>query len=239
MKPGWFVSTFLWVGLVLPGLGSADGTLTDLPPIGENTIRMIVVRHGEALSNVAHEPGMTEAQLDHLTDLGKRQAEAVGRALAGQPVVAIFTSEAQRAFETMEASGLAESKGLAIQKNAAFNKMAVGNKEDGSPADFDWRIELWKKGGDPKPAGGESLADAVQRVVTAVKGLNYAYGKAVVIVTHGDIVAGLAGSADAVPAWNRWEKYQAGHGSITVIDVEKDGPLVPRAFNIPPRVIEK
>jgi len=69
--------------------------------------------------------------------------------------------------------------------------------------------------------------------------LNYAYGKAVVIVTHGDIVAGLAGSADAVPAWNRWEKYQAGHGSITVIDVEKDGPLVPRAFNIPPRVIEK
>jgi len=238
MKKRWFASVFLMAWLITPGIVSPDESLGNLPPIGENAIRLFVVRHGEALSNVAHEAGMSAEELDHLTDLGKRQAEAVGRALAAQPVAAIFTSEAQRAYETMEVSGLAESKGLAIQKNAAFNKMALGNKEDGSGANFQWRIELWQKGSDPTPAGGESLSSAVERFVTTVKSLDYAYGKAVVITTHGEIIAGLAGSADALPSWKRWEKYQSALGSITVIDIEKNGPLVLRAFNIQPRVIE-
>ena len=62
--------------------------------------------------------------------------------------------------------------------------------------------------------------------------LKHAYGKSIVIVSHGDIIAGLVGTAKGIPVWDHWEKFNAATTSICVVDIRKEGPAILRAFNI-------
>ena len=57
-------------------------------------------------------------------------------------------------------------------------------------------MKNWKAGKDPRPAGGESLADGNARATAAIAELAAQYaGHAIVVVTHGDPLAGLSTSA--------------------------------------------
>ena len=71
------------VGLVLAaalGLASAGwaGDLADLGPVPQDGLRVILLRHAQALSNLSPRPDLSPEELDHLTSLGREQAEAVG-----------------------------------------------------------------------------------------------------------------------------------------------------------------
>ncbi len=213
-------------------------SIQNLPEIDENTMRIFFVRHAETMHNA--NPNMTHSQEGYyrITEKGEKQAKVIGEVLRNSPIVAAFTSETDRTLKTLELSGLAEAHNLEIKQDAAFNRPEAGLKKDGTPTNFRWRIEQWREGHDPRPENGESLSDAVQDTFEQLRHVEKGYGKAVVIVTHGDIIAGVAGSADGYPPWKRWSNFQSNTGSITVIDLEKDGPAALRAFNITPDINE-
>ena len=58
------------------------------------SVRFVVVRHGQAEANV--EQRYLGLRDDPLTDLGHAQAEALGRALAGMALGAVYSSPLSR-----------------------------------------------------------------------------------------------------------------------------------------------
>lgn len=104
------VAVLLGCGLLTAQPARAGDAFTALPAMHSGALRVYLVRHGQALSNLDPAPDLPPDQLDHLTELGTRQAEAVGRALAGRGVSFVFTSPASRARET--ASVVARTLGI-------------------------------------------------------------------------------------------------------------------------------
>src|SRR5437773_1901093 len=78
--------------------------LAALGPVPAGTVRIYLVRHGQALSNLEPPPPPSAAPhgLDHLTPLGEAQARKVGEILAGQGVKLVLTSPAGRAKESAQ-----------------------------------------------------------------------------------------------------------------------------------------
>jgi broad specificity phosphatase PhoE len=137
---------------------------------------LIVVRHGQTAPNAA---GLILGRADPpLTDLGRRQAEALARAL---PVPRrVVASPLRRAQETAAAFG------LPVDTDGRWIELDYGGLE-GTPAAA-VTADVWERWrADPAfvPAGGESLAALGQRVRAGCAALApEADGADVVVVTH-------------------------------------------------------
>ncbi len=239
MKP--FVS-FICVVILManaPVMGEEQCPLKDLPPIASDAIRVYFIRHAETHHNVNHSMARDSELYFTITDKGKAQSRVAGEALTDYPIAAAYTSETDRTWKTLEFSGLVKENGIPVKQDPAFNQMRTGLKENGDPYALSERIALWREGYDRTPKEGESLTDSTKRVFDRIRKMDDAYGKAVVVVTHGDILAGVAGSADETPSWRRWDEYQTGLGSLTIIDVFKTKPVILRVFNFSPELEEK
>jgi len=89
---------------------------------------------------------------------------------------------------------------------------------------WDWREAQWNAGKDPRPSEGESLQDATDRAVKGVEALLQKYpGKNIVIVTHSDICAGLAGHAAVTPFPQRYKRHGPGLGAVIEIQIGPQG----------------
>lgn len=215
---------------ILAALALAAGPLLDgLPPAPETGARAFLVRHAQAYSNLRPAPeGMSDEELDHLTDLGRAQAERTAAALRGQGVERVLSSPANRARETAEI--LAEALGVPLQVEPRLRPLDLG---DG----LDWpdRFEAWEAGRDPSPPGGESLAELGVRVAGLVDDLpdEVSGGGAAVLVAHSEVIGAYLGHLGGVPPHRRLEDPVA-NASISVVDVEPDGAPSVRARNLRP-----
>ncbi len=136
---------------------------------------LIVVRHGQTQPNA---DGLLLGRADPpLTELGERQAEALGAALGPARVI---SSPLQRARRTAAAFG------LPVEVDDRWVELDYGQLEGrptASVADDLW--ERWRVDPDFVPAGGESLAALGARVRDACETLaEEATGHDVVVVTH-------------------------------------------------------
>ncbi len=211
----------LFLSLLGTGCASFNSETGAAEPV---LLRVFVVRHGQAYSNLRPVPDMPKEKLDSLTSQGLQQAKGVGEYLRGKNIVNVIASPTGRTRET--ARIIAEEVGLkgVITENPAFASMKDGKTPDGKPSTMAWRGSQWDTGQDPRPEGGESLADATRRAVEAVEALATPYrGKALVIVTHSDICAGLAGHADNTPVHQRYDKHSIGFASVIEIAISPKG----------------
>src|SRR5512144_3029046 len=78
----------------------AADDLHSLPAPASGVTRVYLVRHAQAKSNLDPRPNLPDEELNQLTDLGRRQAAAAGRALSGLGVGAVLASPAGRAQST-------------------------------------------------------------------------------------------------------------------------------------------
>jgi broad specificity phosphatase PhoE len=203
---------------------SAQGAAQSAEPIYPT---VFVVRHAEAYKNVSHPPGMPKGKLDSLTPRGIEQARNTGAYLKDKNIFVVVASPTGRTRET--ARIIAEEIGLkgSFSEDRAFASMKKGVTSEGKPATWSWRKRQWREGHDPRPKGGESLADATKRAVQTLKTLIKKYpGKGIVIITHSDICAGLAGHAGDTPYPRRYEKHKTSLGSVIEIAVSPDGTWV-------------
>jgi probable phosphoglycerate mutase len=212
-------------GLLLSGCGREAGRERTPPAVqGNALLRVYVVRHGQAYKNVPHPADTPAEKLDSLTPRGLAQAASAGKYLAKKGVVAVVASPTGRTRQTADAIGQAVGLAQHYSTDKAFASVTQGRTPDGEPVTWSWRQKQWAAGRDPRPAGGESLADGVARAVEAIERLEGKYpGGAVAIVSHGDICAALLGRAESTPITERYEKHQVPTGSVSEIVITDAG----------------
>ena len=211
-------------------LASAAG-LGDLGPVPADAVRVYLVRHGQAFSNLDPTPDLPPEKLDRLTATGVGQAERAGRALRGRGIRVVLSSPAGRARETADAMGrLLDAREVRVEPR--LRPLELGRSDTGQPLDWDARIAFWKDGRDPSPPGGESLADVGGRVLDLVKSLRPEHrGGSVVLVAHSEVIGSFVGLVGRVPPARRYPP-QIDNASITVVDMA-DWPLLLLTSHVP------
>jgi broad specificity phosphatase PhoE len=157
---------------------------------------LILVRHGQTAANAE---GLLLGRADPpLTDLGRRQSEALALAL-GSPD-RVVSSPLQRARATAAAFG------LPVEVDERWIELDYGSLEGLAPSDVAGEVwDCWRGDSHFAPPGGESLAALSGRVRRACEDLaEEASTTDVVVVTHVSpikaAVAWALGTGDEV-AW--------------------------------------
>jgi broad specificity phosphatase PhoE len=180
------------------------------------TTTVYLVRHGahDRLGNVlcGRMAGVA------LNDDGVAQAQAAAKRLGGRGVAAVYASPVQRAWQTAAAIG--EALACPVSVDEGLSEIDFGDwsgkafEELG--ADPDWAV--WNTArGEARPPGGESMAEARDRVIGFLDRVREAHpDEAVVAVSHADVIkaALLQVLGLALQAYGRIE---VDPGSISVI----------------------
>ena len=196
-------------------------------PATDASMRVFVIRHANAWKNVpaAQRPRpMSDDELDALTPAGLAKAEKVGAELAGKGIVAVYCSPAQRAQQT--AAAVAKHLGLtgAPIVVEAFRSLDSGPDKDAASGTV--RAKSWKAGKDPRPPGGESLADGFARATAKLGELRTQHaGRAIVVVTHGEIAAALLSKAAGQDILRGYFDHFPDEGSVHEIQIGPSGDL--------------
>jgi probable phosphoglycerate mutase len=193
-----------------------------LGPVPAGTVRVYLVRHGQAFSNLDPEPDLPPDQLDRLTELGREQSRGVGVALRARGVALVLSSPASRAQETATLIRVALDA-PPVRVEPRLRPLELGRDRNGKPLDWDQRIEEWEAGRDPVPASGESMEQMGQRVLELVRSLVRAQsGRSVVLVAHSEVIGAFVGLVDGTPPAKRYPP-QVRNGSMTAVELGADG----------------
>ena len=152
--------------------------------------RIIAIRHGETAWNV---DTRIQGHLDiPLNDTGLWQARQVARALAGEPLSAIYASDLQRAHTTARA--IAEATGAPLVPEPALRERSFGELEGRTFAEIEAELpeqaRRWRQR-DPHfaPEGGETLVQLRERIAATTHRLAALHtGGLVVLVAHGGVL---------------------------------------------------
>ena len=155
-------------------------------------MRLLLARHGQSLWNEVRKfQGGTDVEL---SALGRRQAEALGRAVRGRRLAAAYVSPMQRALETATIA-LAGTR-VPLVAIDELRELSLGEWE-GCTVD-----EVSARDGDPyrrwvqapldcPPPGGEALPEVCGRVLRAIDRIARAHpnGDDVLVVAHGGVIS--------------------------------------------------
>lgn len=161
--------------------------------------RILAIRHGETAWNV---DTRIQGQLNiGLNDTGLWQAQQVGKALAQEPIAAIYSSDLDRAFTT--ATSIAQSnhslisrigRTAIVQPHTGLRERHFGHFEGMTWAEIEakWPTDakLWRSR-DPHwlPQGGESLVVLHERIAQCVQEIASQHlGEQIVLVAHGGVL---------------------------------------------------
>ena len=174
------------------------------------TTRILLVRHGQSQGNAERRFGGHSPT--PLSELGHRQAEATARALAGERVTAIYSSDLLRAVQTAEP--LARATGLEVTRTPALRERSVGlmeglTFEEAAAAHPEEYAALLRRDFEHVLAGGESYrqlldraADELDRAVARHRGGTVALfshtGTICILALH---LMGALDAPDLKPVW--------------------------------------
>ena len=207
------------------------------PPFAET--RILAIRHGETAWN---SDGRYQGQTDvALNDTGREQAGWVARALAGERVDAVYSSDLARAIQTAQMLAaqtgvpLRLSEDLREQHFGVFQGLLAPEIEERWPDDH----QRWlRREADFGPPGGETRRRFSERCVGAVHRLARAHpGQTLAIVCHGGVLDCLYRAANGLPldVPRQWALDNAGisrlrfDGRALHIDEWGDTSHLPRA----------
>ncbi|MBI3102949.1 MAG: histidine phosphatase family protein [Burkholderiales bacterium] len=152
--------------------------------------RIIAVRHGETAWNV---DTRIQGHLDiALNDTGQWQARQVAKALAAEPLTAIYTSDLQRAHAT--ACAIAQASGAPLVPEPGLRERSFGALEGRTFAEIETELpeqaRRWRQR-DPHfaPEGGETLVQLRERIAATTHRLAAQHsGGLIVLVAHGGVL---------------------------------------------------
>ena len=180
---------------------------------------LLLARHGQSVSNAIRR--FQGSQDVELSELGARQAEALGRVLRHRRVSAVYTSPLERARRTAEiaAAGL----GLPLTAVHDLRELSLGEWEGRTVE------EIRALPGDPYaqwvrdpvaclPPGGEPLAEVQARVVRAVDEIARAHpdGQQALVVCHGGVISAYLAHCLGLPLSSIW-RLTVSNGSLTEV----------------------
>ncbi len=155
----------------------------------ESTL-ILAIRHGETAWN---REGRLQGHLNlPLNELGVRQAERLGAALADHSIDAVYASDLDRAAVT--ARHVAAPHGLAVRLDMRLRERAFGVHEGKLWTEIETAFPedalRWRRR-DPafEPPGGESLSTLYARCIGVVSELAAAHaGQTIAVVAHGGVL---------------------------------------------------
>ncbi|GAA4827004.1 histidine phosphatase family protein [Actinomycetospora corticicola] len=167
---------------------------------------LVLCRHGQTPANVAK---ILDTLLPGpgLTDLGRLQAEALGKELSALAVTALYGSRARRAQETAGVVGtvLGMTPGVVDGVHEVQVGDLEGRSDDASVDVFRGVYDAWRDGDlSARMPGGESGQDVLDRYLPAVEDLRRRHPDGTtVLVSHGAVLRlvghALAGASDLRP----------------------------------------
>lgn len=185
---------------------------------------LVLVRHGQSEWNEKNlftgwrDPGLTE--------LGKEEARAAGRALKeeGYRFDVAFTSALSRAQETnrllLQELGQPE---LPVVEDQALNERDYGdlsglNKDDARKKWGEAQVHIWRRSYDVPPPGGESLKDTAARVLPYYEKEirpRVLKGERVLVAAHGNSLRALVMVLDKL-----------GEAEVVALNIATGAPIV-------------
>ena len=166
--------------------------------------RILLIRHGETAWNAERR---LQGHLDiALNAAGERQAQALGRALAGETIDAIVSSDLARARQT--AAAVAQHHALAVQLDPGLRERCYGGFEgllyseiaQRFPSEFArWQARDVDALLPPGPRQGETFRQFHARVMSAVLGWAARHpGRTLALVAHGGVLECVYRAAQAM-----------------------------------------
>ncbi len=159
------------------------------------------MRHGETAWNAEHR---VQGQLDApLSEVGRAQALAVARALAGERFAAVYSSDLSRARDTAQPA--ARALGLEVRLDArlrerhygVFERLTYAECEARYPEDY---ARFLARDPEFDFRTGESLRLFYQRAVGCVEEIAARYpGESILVVTHGGVLDKLYRRVTGLP----------------------------------------
>lgn len=194
-------------------------------------VKLFAIRHGETDSS--RERRFTGGRDVSLTPGGRRQCEAVARALDGVFLGAVYASPLERARASAEA--IAAPHRLPVRVEPAFREMSFGEWEGLTRAEvavhYPDAFATWRA--TPNlvvPPGGEAVDAVAARVSTALAPLLEEHqGQSVVLVSHAIVIRLLVLAALGLGPDRLWS-VDASPGGITEIEYQ-DGWVTVHRMN--------
>lgn len=165
-----------------------------------------------------------------LSEEGREQAATLARRVSEVPLDALYSSPLERCLET--AQPISQATGLRVETLEGVLEIDYG-EWTGRPFTSLRGTRLWKEFHGPTPSaprfpGGETLAEAQRRAVTAVDSVVQMHPKqTVAVVTHGDVIA-LALAHYAGIHVDLFQRLEVSPASVTAIGIGGGAPRIKR-----------
>ena len=189
-------------------------------------MRLILVRHGQA------EHRGNEADNLYLTDLGKRQVEALGQWLADNEseVSSIICSPLRRAVATAEP--LCKAAGIRMQLKDGLKEIAYGQWEGKTPdavnREFHDDYVRWLS--DPgwhAPTGGERGIDIARRGSRVIEEIEQAYNSGnVLVVSHKATIRIMLCSLIGIDVGRFRDRISMPVAAVSIVEMASQGPFL-------------
>ena len=183
---------------------------------------IILVRHGQSEGNLVP---TFQGHIDTpLTSLGRLQAEAAARRLAGEPIDVLYSSDLSRARQTAEI--ISQATGLKPLPAPQWREIDMGKWQgltwEEIEARFPEECEAWRAQIDIPRGGGESYQDLRQRGLSALQKIVSEHpGQTVCVATHEGLMRMLLSHfLNIKPHDSWWEMPPSPNGCITFLRCE-------------------
>jgi probable phosphoglycerate mutase len=182
---------------------------------------LFLIRHGMTAQTGRVLYGQTEGV--RLDERGLAQARLIAERFDVLPLTAIYSSPLERCVQTVEP--LAQAQRLAVIERPALIEMALGSWT-GRPLAAVRRRTAWKEvQSSPStfrfPGGGESFAEAQERVVDDLLAIARRHPRGrVAVATHGDIVRIALGHLSGAPL-DAFQRTVIDTASVSVVTITK------------------
>jgi probable phosphoglycerate mutase len=197
-----------------------------MPILRKRPTAVLLVRHGTTPTTGLRLPGRAPGL--HLSDEGRRQADAAAQRIAAlRRVAAVYASPVERARET--AMPIARARSLALHIERDLAEIDVGEWTGLSLARArrrpEWEIVQRHPSGFRFP-GGESFMEVQARMLAAVTRLVERHrGGTIVVVSHADPIKTLVAHALGTPL-DLFQRLVVAPASITVMAWRREAPAV-------------
>ncbi len=178
-----------------------------------------LVRHGETGWNALMKyQGHADVPL---SAHGRRQAELLGKRLAGETFHGFYSSDLKRAYET--AKSISRYHDLEVKLVPELREINYGfweglTAKEISESFADQAKKWWEKPLLTRIPGGETLSEMVERSVGAIKKIVSLHdGENVVVVAHGGAIRSIVGTVLGMDL-NKYWRLHLDNASLNIIE---------------------
>lgn len=192
------------------------------------TTKLILIRHGQSEANQEDVVQSSGPGTD-LTDLGRKQSEAVAKVFENTKIDAIYSSPTKRTIQTAEIINKTHNLEIKIKESLGERKFGIliGTPRDPKEQTSEQR-KLHKKRiefENYRVPDGESFIDVKKRTMKVINKILEEKNKTTIIIAHGNVIRAIISSMLHIPLLKTYETPSR-NTCYTEIEIDEEPKLV-------------